>query len=301
MTKKLVGMDKEHEDTTIDSFEKIISEKFDTLTVTEKRVAKYILSNESDIVWYSVASLAEKTNTSEAAIIRTCKKLGYKGFQDLKISIALSLLHPLSEKERKQEIKTNGDKSETKMINKLYEMHVKCIKKVYSEIDFKEMKKIADVIMESKSIYLFAVGATKAVAADVNHKLLRLGKNTFLSCDNREQDMIASLADDKSVIWAFSFFGGKESFYDKLLTAKENGATIISLINNKNSSMAKISDHILVGSSDWLSSFLGTTDRLSQFTIVDIFFTYLLHLGYPDAHLAMEKTQSVIEKVTLLD
>lgn len=278
-----------------------ITEYYERLTSTEKRVANYIVANESEIVWCSVSTLAEKIRTSEAAIIRTCKKLGYRGFQDFKINVALSLLHPHREKEPGRELPVIGNAEDRELLGNLYEMHTKCLDKAYARVDFEEMKRMADRIVGAESVYLFAVGAAKTVATDVNHKLLRMGKHTYLTHDDREQDMIASMVTDKSVIWAFSFFGGKECFYDKLLTAKENGATIVSLVNNENSSMARISDHVLIGTSDWLSSFLGTTDRLSQFVVVDIFFTYLLHLGYPEAEAAMRRTHSVIERVVRVE
>ena len=65
-----------------------IKEYNDSYTATEKLIAEYILEN--DILQDSAQALGEKTNTSAAAIIRFSKKIGFKGFSDLKMNLAQS-------------------------------------------------------------------------------------------------------------------------------------------------------------------------------------------------------------------
>ena len=58
--------------------------------MTEKLIAKYILENKNEVLKYSAQILGEKTNTSAAAVIRFSKKIGCKGFSDLKMNLAQS-------------------------------------------------------------------------------------------------------------------------------------------------------------------------------------------------------------------
>ena len=74
-----------------------IKEYNDSYTATEKLIAEYILEN--DILQDSAQALGEKTNTSAAAIIRFSKKIGFKGFSDLKMNLAQS-----TKEEEKQEV-----------------------------------------------------------------------------------------------------------------------------------------------------------------------------------------------------
>lgn len=62
-----------------------IREFEESYTSTEKLIAKYILEHGNEILNYSAQTLGEKTNTSAAAIIRFSKKIGFKGFSDLKM------------------------------------------------------------------------------------------------------------------------------------------------------------------------------------------------------------------------
>lgn len=74
-----------------------IKEYNDSYTATEKLIAEYILEN--DILQDSAQALGEKTNTSAAAIIRFSKKIGFKGFSDLKMNLAQS-----TKEEKQQEV-----------------------------------------------------------------------------------------------------------------------------------------------------------------------------------------------------
>ena len=65
-----------------------IREAQKSYTTTEKIIAEYILEHAHDILNDSAQELGKKTQTSAAAVIRFSKKLGYKGFSDLKISLA---------------------------------------------------------------------------------------------------------------------------------------------------------------------------------------------------------------------
>ena len=56
------------------------------LTNSESKIAKYVLDNFNETLNYNVSELADKAGVSDASVVRFCKSLGYKGFQDFKIS-----------------------------------------------------------------------------------------------------------------------------------------------------------------------------------------------------------------------
>ena len=60
----------------------------DGLTPIETEIGYYILKNQEDILDMSVIELAEKTFVSKSAIHRFCKKIGLKGFNELKVILA---------------------------------------------------------------------------------------------------------------------------------------------------------------------------------------------------------------------
>ena len=54
----------------------------------EKRVADYVLQNEAKVVDMTVSDLAAACGTSDATVVRFCKKCGCNGFHHLKINMA---------------------------------------------------------------------------------------------------------------------------------------------------------------------------------------------------------------------
>ena len=55
---------------------------------SEKRVADWLFSHSGEVLPYSITDLASKCESSEATIVRFSKRLGCRGYQDLKITLA---------------------------------------------------------------------------------------------------------------------------------------------------------------------------------------------------------------------
>ena len=68
----------------------VIKENFSSFTKAEKKIADYILQDkENHIIAMTLAELSATLNLGEATIVRFCRKINCKGFQDMKFAIAL--------------------------------------------------------------------------------------------------------------------------------------------------------------------------------------------------------------------
>ena len=54
----------------------------------EKKIADWLFLNPGQLIPLSISELAEKCCCSEATIVRFAKRIGFGGYQELKISIA---------------------------------------------------------------------------------------------------------------------------------------------------------------------------------------------------------------------
>ena len=68
-----------------------IRNQYNTLTKTERQIADYILANSSSVVEMSVADLAAASAAAGSAVIRFCKTIGYTGFSQFRITLAMEL------------------------------------------------------------------------------------------------------------------------------------------------------------------------------------------------------------------
>lgn len=65
-----------------------IREIIDNLNPSEKKIAEYILKSPKEIPDLSIKDLADKSGSSQSAVVRLCKILGYKGYKEFRITIA---------------------------------------------------------------------------------------------------------------------------------------------------------------------------------------------------------------------
>ena len=70
------------------NFIQLFNENKKELTKSEVKLANYIASHAEQVIYDTIKSLAIASDTSDATIIRLCKKLGFSGFSKLKIYLA---------------------------------------------------------------------------------------------------------------------------------------------------------------------------------------------------------------------
>lgn len=68
-----------------------MNQMLEDLPVSERKVARYVSQNLDNMVGLSVEELAGRSGSSQAAVVRFCKKLGYKGYRDFSIQLVSEL------------------------------------------------------------------------------------------------------------------------------------------------------------------------------------------------------------------
>src|SRR5690242_15604708 len=56
---------------------------------TERKIADYVLAHAEEVIYLSITELADRTDTSEASVIRFAQRLGYAGYAALKIALTI--------------------------------------------------------------------------------------------------------------------------------------------------------------------------------------------------------------------
>ena len=66
----------------------IIKSCYPSLSKSERKVADYILQEKGNIIYETLLEISKKIKVGEATILRFVRKIGFSGFQDLKLQIA---------------------------------------------------------------------------------------------------------------------------------------------------------------------------------------------------------------------
>lgn len=259
---------------------------YDSLSKAEKRIADYIIDDPAGLIPLSISELAARCKSSEATIVRFSRRLGYSGYQQLKISLA-----------KEANVPTLGDgitadDSALDIYKKLCDLVYCSLEKTADALQGETLSEVCKLISQAKLIYLFGLGNSAAVAADAAHKFLRLGMNAYAYSDTHLQAIAASHMGPGTVAIGISHSGSSKDIVDALKLAKENGAKTVTITNQGKSPVDKVSDYLLHTAADETAyTILGLNSRISQLTIIDAIYSYLVcHL--PDAKAEIERTES---------
>lgn len=219
-----------------------IKENKENYTSTEKLIAKYILENKNEVLKYSAQILGEKTNTSAAAVIRFSKKIGCKGFSDLKMNLAQS--HSNEQHDLDVDIIFNENDDMTSLVDKGCRLNMNTVLKTYQLINIDDLEKAINLLCNASTVYLFGVGGSAIIVNDIEQKLLRIGKKVIYNSDLHIQMTFTQSMTKDDVALIISYSGTTSGLVDisKILVEKDIQYISLTQINqnpiSKNSTVS---------------------------------------------------------------
>lgn len=207
-----------------------------SLPKIEKRVAQAILDHPEGIVDMTLAELARETNSSDASIIRFCRRLGLNGYTELKNQIQFDYT---ANDYVEEKIEFND--SMTEILKKVFQSNVKALEDTLV-LASDEYEKALDVLLNANSISFFGVGDASAVCQLAHMKFGKLGYRTSCHTDNVFQLMQAGNLGPGDVAFAVSYEGRSKNIVESMRVAKERGATTIALTKMNKSPLLRVSD-----------------------------------------------------------
>ncbi|WP_156290671.1 MurR/RpiR family transcriptional regulator [Oceanobacillus salinisoli] len=272
-----------------------IRQGVEILNPSEKKVAKYILQNPQEILEMPIAQLSEKTNTSEATIIRMCRSLHFKGFRELKLSISAFVNQEDSEVNKYHDI--SADASLTEIIKSISNNNMHSIKSTLAITDPNNIEEAIRLLDQARRIIVIGVGASAIVALDFEQKLKRINKWCEALIDSHTQLTTAVHLQENDVVLAISYSGETKEVIETLQVAYANQASIISLTGYGTNTVQKMAKVNLFASPIEKSIRSGATaSRIAQLSVIDILFTGLASLNYNQSVDYLDKTRKAIQE-----
>ena len=240
---------------------------------SEQKVIDYILANPAKVIYFSVAELAESSQASDSTVVRTCQKLGYNGYQDLKVTLAQDIVTPL---QNVREDILDGDSVPT-IVDKVFQNTMHALSFTHSNLKSDSIERAVDALMSARQVMVIGMGNSSSVALDLHHKLTRLGIPSMAFTDPLFQ-VIASCAllTEKDVLFAISHSGNTIDIVDAAQLANENGVTTISLSNFGISPLSRVTDvQLFTATKDTKFRIVGLSSRIAQMTVVDVLYSVM--------------------------
>jgi DNA-binding MurR/RpiR family transcriptional regulator len=274
----------------------MLTEMLPLLPPSEKKIATYIIEHPEEAIKLTAQELGKRSDTSGAAVIRLCKSLDLKGFQNLKFRIAGDLHKTTDEGFR--DIKPNeGLKS---IIDKMTTNTIQTIRETAELLNIDEVEKAVQLLLHAKKIHFVGVGASGIIAKDAQQKFLRINKTVHAFSDIHMAATLVANGDEDDVVVGISFSGETPEVAKILELAKQKNMKTISITKYGSSKVTEQADIRLYTSATKEPTFRSgaTLSRLGQLQVIDILFMRVATLKYDETVTYIDVTRDAINFIS---
>ncbi|CAH0252202.1 putative HTH-type transcriptional regulator YbbH [Microbacterium oxydans] len=275
------------------SIQTTIATAAETLPPSLARIARVISENPNTAVESTISELAALCETSVASVVRFCRVIGLRGYAALRMSLAAEL-----GRESVQFSAPTGFGSEIAVgdslrdaAGKIAALELLAIEETVGNLDYDVLADAVEAIDQAHRILLFGVGASRLVADDLGHKLLRIGRTAIVLSDAHEASAAAALSAPKAVAIGFSNSGTTAETVRFLQTARAAGSATIGVTSAADSPLAETADHALFTHARESRFRAGAmVSRIAQLALVDCIFVGVAQRRHAHTVHALQRT-----------
>ena len=234
----------------------------DSMTPLESEIASYILNNKDAVTKLKIQELADILFISKSAIHRFVKKIGFNGFNDLKVSIAkenadllennsyINVNYPFQAKDNPRQIAF-----------KLLELYEKAIKDTFEYVDLDQIKVVSQLIDSADVIDVYTHAHNSNIAENFQDKMLTIGKSVNCPSSFYNQRLTVLASDQKHVAIILSYSGKATFILPIVKKLYEKGVKVIQIGKaGSNYYSQYVTYHLSISNSE------NNRDRMSQFS-----------------------------------
>ncbi len=148
---------------------------YPSLKTALQKVANVILRQPEMAVYASVNEVAAASGVSEATVMRFCRILGFKGFQDFKISLAREMVTP--SQFPLEEVRAEDD-ADT-IIRKVFQASISALQDTLEVLEARAVRQAVQILLASRRILVCGVGDSGPVVDYAINRFL-LNRSQYL-------------------------------------------------------------------------------------------------------------------------
>ncbi|TVU64644.1 MurR/RpiR family transcriptional regulator [Paenarthrobacter nitroguajacolicus] len=268
------------------------------LRPSERSVAELVLADPSRAAMLSIGDLAEQGGTSTTSVVRFYKKVGYRGYSELRLDLARETARESSASNAPAAIYEDINPSDSlqDIVSKIAFNETMSIADTAQVLDVDKLASAVEVISRSRKIDIFGVGAGGLVGQDLQQKLHRIGLTSFNWPEVHVALTSAALLDGAGVAVGISHSGTTVDTVDFLKAGKEAGATTVAITNHADSPLGRTADIVLstaARETPFRPGAMGS--RIAQMMVVDCLFVGVAQHSYEASISALRKTHAAVQ------
>lgn len=182
------------------------------LTDMEKNILSYFEEHLSTAVFMNLEELSKALYTSNATIVRFCKKIGLNGFNEFKYEL---------KKELSLSTRTSLSSSD------LLKHSIASFKDNIESIDFCNLRRISELLLSDRPLYIYGAGLSSIPARYLQITLSTLDRPCILVELRDLMEAIAYYIKKDAILFIITTHGDALRYMQIFEKAKRHGTTVI--------------------------------------------------------------------------
>ncbi len=248
------------------------------LLASEERVARVILDHPDQVIQLSVGELAERAGTSSSTVVRACQRLGFKGYQHLKLGLAHDLgalqflvPKPSSDTSRPQDV-----------LDEVLATAARGIESVRATLVNADFHKAVALLANAHHVLCIGHGTSVAPAQDAAYSLTLIGLKAQSPQDILAQQLTATMLTTNDVCLFISHTGETIPTLTVAQAAQQAGAATIAITSYRQSALTRLVDITLVAGAQKVGFQLeAMASRFAHLLVVDALYIAVAQATLP--------------------
>jgi RpiR family carbohydrate utilization transcriptional regulator len=269
-----------------------IRARYDSLSPSEKKVARAVLQQPESAIGENITALAKKAEVSEPTVIRFCRAIGFDGWHAFKMKLAqgLALAPGADETPAPEDLAAE-------LVNKICGRSVNTLLDLRNSLDANAIEQALQVLIKANRIEFYGQGTSGIVAADAQHKFFRSGVPTVAYSDPHIHSIAASLLKKGDAVVAISQRGGSAELIRSVQLARSSGADVIVLAPS-GTPLAELATVLIpVDLHFHTDPYTPISARLAHLVVIDILAVGLALRLDPERRRKMQQAQKALQKI----
>lgn len=263
---------------------KIITAKLETMAPADRQIGQFIVDNPDGMLRLSSAALAAETGRSQSSVVKFSQKLGYAGYQELKLAVSRAKAQEWQVPAGMIHSTIEVDDGYATVLQKLIGSKLLSMQETIAANNEQDITRALDGLDRARRVHIAGVGASSLVARDFSYKLQKLGRYALHVSDSHVQMANVSTLGKDDLVFALSYSGTSIETLRIAELAKARGAAVISVTGLQDNPLMRLADirlHTVADEERARSS--AITARDAQLAVTDLLFILLVQ-RQPDAN-----------------
>jgi RpiR family carbohydrate utilization transcriptional regulator len=271
---------------------------YPSLKTALRKVADAILRQPEMAIYASVNEVAAAAAVSEASVMRFCRILGFKGFQDFKIALAREMVIPSPRLHG--EVGGEGA-DDVGIVRQVFQTNGAALQDTLEILEVEAMQEAAQLLVNARQVMVVGVGGSGPAVTYAGNRFLLLGLKAYMCTDFYLMVMAASMLNRKDVVLAISNLGTTREIVETAGIAREKEARVICITNNSLSPLARMCHPALVTASREMTlPEEAVASLVCQISILDALFALISQARGAQSRETLEGMEKAMVKVGVM-